>query len=155
MIDIVHARWPEDVEAARRLFREYADGLGVDLCFQGFEEELAALPGKYAPPSGRLLLAWKGNEPMGCVALRRVDDATGEMKRLYVKPSARGERLGKRLVERICDEARLAGYSRVCLDTLPSMTAAQSLYKALGFVETPPYVFNPVPGTQYLALQLR
>jgi ribosomal protein S18 acetylase RimI-like enzyme len=156
MTEIRPAELPRDLEVVRGLFREYADGLGVDLAFQGFDGELADLPGKYQPPAGRLLLAWTGDRAAGCIALRPlpgVRDAC-EMKRLYVRPDARGERLGRRLVERICREAREAGYARICLDTLPSMAAAQSLYESLGFVPIEPYVFNPVPGTKFLALDL-
>ncbi len=145
---------PRDLDVVRALFREYADGLGVDLAFQGFDAEVAGLPGKYAPPAGRLLLAWRGDEPLGCIALRPLRGRDCEMKRLYVRPAARGASLGRRLAERICAEARAAGYARICLDTLPSMAAAQALYRALGFVEIAPYVFNPVAGTKFMALDL-
>jgi ribosomal protein S18 acetylase RimI-like enzyme len=128
--------------------------LGIDLGFQDFEAELVALPGKYEPPTGRLLLAWNGTEAVGCVALRPLDGDACEMKRLYVRPRVRGEQLGRRLAERICQEARSAGYSRICLDTLPTMTAAINLYTALGFKPVEPYVYNPVPGSLLLALEL-
>ena len=154
-IVIEPATFPRDLAAVRDLFREYAAGLGVDLGFQGFEKELAQLPGKYETPAGRLLIAWEGAHPMGCAALRQVDPATCEMKRLYVRPNARGAQLGRRLALRICEEARLAGYSRICLDTLPAMAAAQALYRSLGFEPITPYVFNPIPGAQFLALDLR
>ena len=154
MIEIQSAEWPRDLEVVRRLFREYADGLGIDLAFQGFEEELAALPGKYEEPEGRLLVAWAGKEAVGTVALRAIDDETCEMKRLFVRPSARGIASGGRLAERICEEARKAGYSRICLDTLPAMLPALALYHSLGFVPVAPYVFNPVPGAVFLALDL-
>ena len=143
-----------DIPLVCELFREYADGLGVDLAFQDFEAELAALPGKYAPPEGRLFIAWSGTDPVGCVAVRPLDGGACEMKRLYVRPSARGQSLGRRLAERVCDEARRAGYSRICLDTLPAMTSAQALYQSLGFVPIEPYVFNPIEGSKFLALDL-
>jgi GNAT superfamily N-acetyltransferase len=154
MINIRPAELPDDVPVVRRLFREYADALGVDLCFQGFEAELASLPGAYAPPRGRLLLAWQQGEAVGCVALRPVDEQTCEMKRLYVRPAMRAEGLGRRLAERVCSEARAAGYRRICLDTLPAMAAAVHLYGALGFKAIEPYVFNPVAGVMFLGPDL-
>jgi len=153
-IDIRPAEFPRDLPFVRALFREYAEGLGVDLGFQSFEEEVAALPGKYAPPSGRLLIAWRGAEALGSVALRAIDAGSCEMKRLFVRPAARGEQLGRRLAERICAEAREAGYARICLDTLPMMGSAQMLYASLGFEAIEPYVFNPIVGTKFLALRL-
>ena len=154
MIEIRAARLPEDVPVVRRLFRQYADGLGIDLGFQDFEAELASLPGKYAPPKGRLMLAWNGAEAVGCVALRPVDGEACEMKRLYVQPEVRVRQLGRRLAERICDEARQAGYRRMCLDTLPTMTSAIRLYTALGFRLIAPYVFNPIEGAIFLGRAL-
>jgi GNAT superfamily N-acetyltransferase len=146
MTDIRRAELPQDLEVIRELFREYAASLGIDLEFQSFEAELSSLPGKYEPPGGRILIAWKGTQPVGCVALRPLDSSTCEMKRLYVRPLARGEKLGRRLAESICQEARKAGYSRICLDTLPTMGSAQALYRSLGFVPIEPYVFNPIPA---------
>jgi ribosomal protein S18 acetylase RimI-like enzyme len=154
MTSIRTAQLPRDLAVLRALLREYEAGLGVDLCFQGFEAELAGLPGRYAPPAGRILLAWSGGEAVGCVALRPLDGGACEMKRLYVRPEARGGRFGRQLAERVISEARAAGYSRICLDTLPSMAAAQRLYEALGFEPTEPYVFNPVPGARFMALEL-
>jgi GNAT superfamily N-acetyltransferase len=154
VIEIRAARLPADVPVARRLFREYAEGLGIDLCFQDFEAELASLPGKYAPPPGRMLLAWEGESAVGCVALRPVDAATCEMKRLYVRPPMRAQQLGRRLAERIVHEARAAGYRRMVLDTLPAMSAALRLYSALGFRPVEPYVFNPIAGAVFLGLVL-
>lgn len=154
MIEIRPAAVPRDLDVVRELFREYAASLGVDLAFQGFDAELAGLPGKYAPPAGRLLLAWNDTAPQGCVALRPLAAGGCEMKRLYVRPQARGDGLGRQLAERICNEARGAGYARICLDTLPAMAAAQSLYRRLGFVPVEPYVFNPIPGARFLALEL-
>jgi GNAT superfamily N-acetyltransferase len=153
-IEIRAAEFPAEAEVVRRLFREYAGSLDTDLCFQSFEAELADLPGKYRPPEGRLLLAWSGAEAVGCVALRPVSEYVCEMKRLYVSPHVRGERLGRRLAERICQEARAAGYSRICLDTLPSMTAAIQLYTDMGFKPIDAYVYNPVPGAIFLASDL-
>lgn len=154
MITIRCATIPLDLPLVRTLFQEYAEGLGIDLCFQDFENELARLPGKYAPPQGRLLIAWRGADALGCVALRPVSADACEMKRLYVRPAARGEQLGRRLAERICEEARGAGYRRICLDTLPTMTAAIRLYGSLGFEPIDAYVFNPVPGALFLGRDL-
>ncbi len=154
-IELRPAAFPRDLEVVRELFREYADGLGVDLCFQGFEAELAGLPGKYAPPAGRLLLAWRGDEAVGCVALRPLDDGeSSEMKRLYVRPAARGTHLGRRLAQAICDEAREIGYKRICLDTLPTLTAALGLYESMGFHPIAPHVYNPVEGVLFLGRDL-
>jgi GNAT superfamily N-acetyltransferase len=157
-IEIEDAEFPRDLPTVRALFLEYAAGVGVDLCFQGFEAEVATLPGRYAPPGGRLLLAWRGTQrganAVGCVALRELDERRCEMKRLYVREDVRGHRLGRQLVERICDVARAIGYARLCLDTLPSMSAARGLYRALGFRPVAPYVFNPIAGAEYLALDL-
>ena len=151
---IRHASGAGDMALARRLFEAYAAWLDEDLCFQGFEEELATLPGKYAPPRGRLLLAWEGARAVGCVALRPLDGDRCEMKRLYVQPAARGGQLGRRLAQRICEEAHAAGYRRICLDTLPSMSAAQRVYATLGFEPIEPYVFNPIDGARFLGLDL-
>ena len=140
--------------AARQLFQEYAASLDISLCFQGFDEELASLPGKYAPPQGRLLLAWRGNESAGCVALRPLAPDTCEMKRLYVRPAYRSGGAGRLLAERIIHEAATAGYRRMRLDTLPTMEAALALYRRLGFREIAPYTVNPVKGAVFLELQL-
>ena len=153
-IAIDEAEFPRDLTAVRALFREYAAGVGVDLCFQGFDEEVATLPGRYAPPAGRLLVARRGAEAVGCVGLRALDQGACEMKRLYVRSDVRGQNLGRRLVERICDHARALRYTRLCLDTLPSMSAARILYRTLGFKPIEPYVFNPIAGAEYLALDL-
>ena len=145
---------PRDMERARELFREYADWLKVDLCFQGFGRELAALPGDYAPPDGRLLLAWHHEKPVGCVALRRIDATTGEIKRLYVRPEHRGRRTGRRLVEQVIAAAGQIGYRRLVLDTLPQMAEAGELYRSIGFREIPGYCADPLPGVVYFALDL-
>jgi ribosomal protein S18 acetylase RimI-like enzyme len=152
---IVRAETESHFASARVLFLEYAASLGVDLCFQDFDSELASLAQQYAPPSGCLLLAMVGDDATACVALRRWDDDVCEMKRLYVQPTMRGSKLGRRLAEEIIDEARRIGYKRMRLDTLPSMGEAQSLYRSLGFREVDAYRFNPVAGTVYMELELR
>lgn len=143
------------LEATRELLREYQRSLGVDLCFQDFENELAQLPGKYLPPDGRLYAAFVGQRLAGSVALRRHDATSAEMKRLYLRPEFHGKGLGKLMAQHIIEDARHAGYTRILLDTLPSMKAAQGMYEKLGFVETEAYVFNPVVGVRYLAMQIR
>jgi putative acetyltransferase len=152
---ITQASDPRSIDLVRRLFEEYAASLDLDLGFQDFSAELAGLPGGYAPPSGRLLLALDGTRPAGCVALRPLNGEVCEMKRLYVRPDYRGTGLGRLLAERIIDEARAAGYRRMRLDTLPGMAAAKSLYHGLGFRDIPPYRHNPVAGTAFLELTLR
>jgi putative acetyltransferase len=144
--------------ALRELLLEYQRWLGIDLCFQNFDSEMAQLPGDYAPPDGRLYIALIAGEPAGCVALRPQDAASparsGEIKRLYLRPAYQGLGLGKLMMQHIIGDARQIGYARLLLDTLPQMQAAQGLYDALGFQDTAPYVYNPIPGTRYLALQL-
>jgi GNAT superfamily N-acetyltransferase len=137
---------PDDVAAARQLFLEYAQGLGFSLCFQGFEAELAGLPGAYAPPKGCLLLARDGTGWAGCVALRPFGDGTAEIKRLYVRPARRGGGLGRRLAEAVLAEAERLGYPAVRLDTTEAMAAARALYASLGFVPAALYYPNPQPG---------
>jgi putative acetyltransferase len=151
---IVPALDSASLAVVRLLFEEYGSSLGIDLGFQDFTAELETLPGKYAPPAGRLLLALEDDAPAGCVALRPLEAGIAEMKRLYVRPAFRGGGWGRRLAERIIAEARDAGYSRMRLDTLPSMAGARSLYQALGFREIPPYRHNPIHGTAFLELSL-
>ena len=149
-----------DFAQARALFEEYAAWLAVDLCFQGFTEELATLPGAYAPPRGMLLLAGPPDAALGCIALRPLAEAgsapgaTAEVKRLYVRPAARGTGLGMRLVQTVIDGARALGYRELKLDTLARMAAAHSLYLNLGFRECAAYYHNPIPGAVYLSLAL-
>jgi putative acetyltransferase len=158
------ASTPADVALARELFVEYAGWLNVDLCFQGFDEELATLPGAYAPPAGRLLLAGAPGTAFGCIALRPLETPAdrrpgaapiiGEVKRLYVRPARRSGGWGYRLAAAIKDEARAIGYRELKLDTLEWMTAARSLYARLGFRECAPYYSNPLPGVVYMACAL-
>ncbi len=149
---------PERLGEARQLFREYAEQLGIDLCFQGFEAELAALPGDYAPPNGLLLLAYVDGDLAGCGAFRPLPDAdyanACEMKRLYVRRAFRRFGLGRLLAQALIDRATEAGYSAMLLDTLDDMEAARGLYASLGFEEVPPYYYNPIPGAHYLKVDL-
>jgi GNAT superfamily N-acetyltransferase len=152
--EIVRAGSVEELAAARALFLEYAGSLGFNLDFQDFEAELREFPGDYAPPEGVLLLARSGADSVGCVALRPHERGVCEMKRLYVRPTARGTGTGRALAEAVVAEAKRLGYERMRLDTVPSMAAARALYRGLGFREIEPYTFNPVPGTAYMELQL-
>ncbi len=143
-----------DLPVIRALFREYAQALGIDLSFQGFERELVVLPGEYASPAGALLLAEAGAEAIGCVGVRPLDADACELKRLFVRPGNRGAGAGRALAEAALAAARAAGYRRIRLDTLPSMGEAIPLYRDLGFREIEPYRFNPVEGTRFLELEL-
>ena len=148
-----------DIADARTLFREYAATLGVDLCFQGFEAELAALPGNYAPPAGALLLVHVDDCLAACCAMRPLPkvapEPACEMKRLYVRPAYRGLGLGRQLAQRIVEEAKARGYASMFLDTLETMHAARATYRAMGFITTAPYYRNPLPGVCYLRCDLR
>ena len=154
------ASTPTDFAQARELFEEYAAWLAIDLCFQGFAEELATLPGAYAPPRGMLMLAGPSVAALGCIALRPLAEtgaasgATAEVKRLYVRPAARGTGLGMRLVQTVIDSARTLGYRELKLDTLARMAEAHSLYANMGFLECAPYYHNPIPGVVYMSLVL-
>ena len=153
--EIRHARFPDELPLVIDIFREYVASPQADLGYQNYEAEFAALPGKYAAPAGRLLLAYLNGAVVGCAALRQVDALTCELKRVYVRPAARGHQLGRQLVLQMMGEANAAGYQRMALDVLPEFEAAQALYRSLGFVPAAPVSHNPVPGTQFLALQLQ
>ena len=154
VIEIVSARSAAEIENARLLFREYSELVAEALCFQGFEQELAALPGDYAPPGGALLLARAAAGAAGCVALRRLDERRCEMKRLYVRSEFRGTGLGRRLTESIVASAKDAGYRSLLLDTLPKLTAAIAMYRGMGFRDAEPYLPSPTPGAVCFELSL-
>jgi len=147
-----------DLEGVRTLFTEYAEALRIDLCFQNFEQELLALPGEYCAPRGSLVLATANGQFAGCCAMRPLDAVdyvnACEMKRLFVRPTFRGLRIGRLLAEHILEVARLSGYGCILLDTLDDMESARALYQELGFEEIPPYYFNPIPGAHYLKADL-
>jgi putative acetyltransferase len=151
---IIPAESDEDVARAKALFLEYAASLDFKLCFQDFERELASLPGDYAAPAGRLLIALGEGDAVGCVALRPLEADVCEIKRLYVRPEARGRGTGRALADKIIGEARLIGYKRMRLDAIRTMTAAVRLYESLGFREIEPYRFNPISDAVYMELSL-
>ena len=152
---MIHAGSGQNIDQARELFREYESWLGLDLCFQGFEQELAELPGKYAPPHGRLLLAYFEDKLAGCVALRKLEDGVCEMKRLFVRDGFRGQQIGRRLVEKLIEEARSIGYLKMRLDTFPpKMGKAVSLYEAHGFRPIQSYYENPYEGVLFMECDL-
>lgn len=144
----------EEIEIVRTLFREYAASAGDGFCFKGFEKELAALPGEYRPPGGRLYLALVEEEPAGCVALRKIGEGIGELKRLYVRPLFRGKGIGRKLVLQLVKDGRDLGYAKMRLDTMPYMKRARELYLAMGFKPIDCYRADPVPGALYFELSL-
>ncbi|HET6854279.1 MAG TPA: GNAT family N-acetyltransferase [Pyrinomonadaceae bacterium] len=155
MLRLFQANTQEDIEHARSLFQEYAAGLGISLCFQNFDRELASLPGDYEPPDGRLLLATEDDQLAGCIALRKLGDGVCEMKRLFIRPAYRGKGLGRVLVAAIIDEARQLGYTHMRLDTIPGrMDQAIALYRSIGFVEIAPYYESPIEDAKYMQLEL-
>jgi GNAT superfamily N-acetyltransferase len=155
MNTIIRVAKSDEIDTARILFREYEAWLGMDLCFQSFEEELADLPGKYAGPDGRLLLAFVEDKPVGCIAMRKLSDGICEMKRLFLRTEAQGHGIGNRLIEKVINEAREAGYERMRLDTLPpKMGKAVSLYEAFGFYQIEPYYENPHDGVLFMEAKL-
>lgn len=169
MLRIIPVETDEHLRQVSQLFREYTASLGVDLSFQNFENEVASLPGDYAPPDGRLFLATASDRGAtiatasrssattqlgGCIGLRKIDDEICEMKRLFVRPEFRGHGAGRALVEAVISAARQIGYRSMRLDTLPQMGEAQNLYRALGFYEIAPYRYNPVAGTRYFEFSL-
>jgi ribosomal protein S18 acetylase RimI-like enzyme len=156
VLNLLQATTPQHIAAVRQLFLEYAESLGFSLCFQGFDQEVASLPGDYAPPEGRLLLAEYGGQPAGCVALHKIEEGVCEMKRLYVRPEFRGHAIGRRLAEAVIAAARAIGYQRMRLDTVADkMREAVGLYRALGFQEIAPYRPNPIPSALYMELSLQ
>jgi ribosomal protein S18 acetylase RimI-like enzyme len=154
MITIAQAESRQGIELIRELFIEYERSLDIDLCFQGFDQELDSLPGEYAPPSGRLILAYNGDKLAGCVALRAISKEACEMKRLYVRPSHRGAGIGRMLAEAVIREATATGYRRMFLDTLASMHEALALYRSLGFRETEAYRYNPCEDCRFMVVDL-
>ena len=153
-IRITQARWPDDRATVETLFGEYVASLAEDISFQNVDDELAGLPGKYARPTGVVLVARDGAEPAGAVAYRMVEPGVCEMKRLYVRPAFRSSGLGRELAGELIEDAKANGYRLMLLDTLASMNAARALYRDLGFVPVAPYYDNPLPGVMYMALEL-
>lgn len=152
---LIQVKSDEEIRETRQLFEEYAAWLGIDLCFQNFDRELAELPGDYVPPGGRLLLAVEGDQIAGCVAVRKIGEDICEMKRLYVRPTFRGLGLGRTLIETAIDAARAIGYHRMRLDTLPGkMDHAIAMYRSLGFKNIEPYYDNRVAGAAFMELEL-
>lgn len=155
MVHLLRSESPSDWQHARRLVEAYAASLNIDLSFQNFADEIERLSIEYGPPKGAFLLAQHDDRPIGCIGLRAFDETTGEIKRLYVDPAARGFGAGRALAEGIVAKGRELGYARLVLDTLPTMNEARALYISMGFTTIAPYRFNPVAGTSFLELKLR
>lgn len=155
MLELKIAQSKDEIKLIKELFLEYATWLDFPLCFQGFDEELATLPGKYSLPNGRLYIAYWNNEPAGCIGLRKLNDGICEMKRLYVRPAFRGNNIGKKLVEKIIEDAKSGNYSLMRLDTIKDrMGNAVEIYENFGFIEIEAYYNNPDPNTLYMELDL-
>lgn len=154
MLKLIAVETEKHLEIIRKLFREYEDFLGFHLCFQDFEKEMAMLPGKYAPPDGRLIIAEYNSEVAGCIAIKKIGEDVCEMKRLYVRPKFRGLKIGRKLAEKIIVEAKTIGYKKMRLDTLKRLKEALSLYRSMGFTEIQPYVYNPLEDVVYMQLEL-
>jgi len=155
MIKNICTESEEHLALVRELFIEYATSLGFDLCFQNFDKELAELPGEYAPPDGRLIVAIDETKVIGCVALRKIANGICEMKRLYVRPAFRGKEIGRELVKVVIEEAKKIGYTHMQLDTVPVMKEAIALYRSMGFYEIEPYRYNPIKGAVFMELTLK
>ena len=154
MVRLVHATTPDQLAQVAALFREYQQAIGVDLCFQGFERELQTLPGAYAPPAGRLLLAYQGEALAGCGAVRPLEEGVAELKRMWTRPAFRGHGVARAVATALLEVARQGGRPTVRLDTLESMTAARALYASLGFAPRGPYYANPLPGVVFMEASL-
>ncbi|WP_110674955.1 GNAT family N-acetyltransferase [Salinicola sp. RZ23] len=154
MFEVVRAVFPDDLQDVLDLYREYVNSTSVDLSFQGNDQEFSRLAEKYGGDESKIFLLKKDGEPVGCAAFRKLNDTTCEMKRVYIRPNARGSHQGANLIDRVLQEAVISGYKKMCLDVLPEFKAALKLYRSYGFVEHPPVTHNPVPGTHFLGLNL-
>ncbi|MEW6411589.1 MAG: GNAT family N-acetyltransferase [Candidatus Zixiibacteriota bacterium] len=154
MVEIIQATTKEHLAAVYELFREYIESLGFDLSFQNIEEEIANLPGEYAPPEGRLYLALCDGQPAGCVGLRQLSSVICEMKRMWVRPQFRGKKIGHTLAEKVVEDARAIGYRKMVLDTIDTMAEAMAIYRSLGFKSVQPYYYNPIDGATFFEKDL-
>lgn len=154
MLKLIEVETEEHLEIIRELFREYENFLGFHLCFQEFEKEMAGLPGKYAPPDGRLIIAEYDSRVAGCIALKKIGEGVCEMKRLYVRPNFRGLKIGRKLAKKIIADAKAIGYKKIRLDTLKRLRGALNLYRSMGFTQIQPYVYNPLEDVVYMELEL-